>query len=767
MSIVTFPETVTFTVQGSNPQTFSVQVIISVDTTTGLGTGSASFTYNGNNSGQDTVQASMPAFGISSNDVAVNWQQTNGLLSLGNNSTVSLVSTPYPGWSLFQGTQAFSHGNNIPLTATLTVGTLMFNTNNNGFGPGPFAAPAKWENVTAVGTDAGTGQTFLPPGNNYPGNGFAFQWVYKGNLVVAQAGNYELDIVCDDSYILGFGTNGTGGTVTRPNIAGQPSNNQLVGFQTGIDQFGASDGGRTIYQGFPIVMVANASNSTIAGFAGGNGPGAPFFRAIVNFSQPGIYPFEIDYNNYQGACEFQMTYNGGGNRLNGLVFRPVTIQVPPSQPPVGGGALQLLGGPTTVLIQGNQLTLNLNISNVHFATQSYMPILEGIPGQVYVYNDPVNNVFTFPSFYGSTPDGPSAAANDFYLASDNTAWQGQLSLRWDATKSQFELFYNGSQQQTPGQLFQPNVQSTTLTVTQEDIAWFNPANKSYDVFQVTTGGGKIFNIPVFYLFNPNFPTGAAVIVSPTTVTAGTSPNFTVTLARPLPPLQNNVAMSVQFTGTQPTSVSVTPNFGTIGGIANWLISYTVSTSWANATIASTSTMTFSFTAPNITFLGATSVDTFGTLNNYSFVGTKPSITITVQPDPNVPENVGLQELNAGQQLQPGSVNIGAVTTLIATWTSGFNNFQNTTFYITPFGGKRIALGTVPASSATIMSIGGGQYQATFRLDANTIGYTNANKYQFSYVGVCADTSSVSYTDSMLYPSNNPQPQSKLVGGLIA
>src|SRR5208282_4536944 len=79
--------------------------------------------------------------------------------------------------------------------------------------------------------------------------------------------------------------------------------------------------------------------------------------------------------------------------------------------------------------------------------------------------------------------------------------------------------------------------------------------------------------------------------------------FTVTLARPLPPIQNNTVMSVTFSGAIPTGVTVTPNLVTIGGVAGWLVSYTVTATWPAAAVATTSTMFFTFVAPSITFLG--------------------------------------------------------------------------------------------------------------------------------------------------------------------
>ena len=594
--------------------------------------------------------------------------------------------------------------------------------------------------VTAQG--ALTGTTFPLPVNG------PLQVVFTGYFIVSQAGNIVFNLRPYDDIIIGIGNAlSGGGSVSAVSTNFYP---------------GVFSGTTTPYMGYPLMFVTNAARHSSA-------PDNCDYGTL-NFSAPGIYPFEIDYNGGGDGNVMNVYYNGGNSRgPSGFLIPPISVVTAPPQPSPGTQNLILTptGGNSNLVLQGSQVTLNLALTAT-FVTQPYIPILEGGIGQVYIYNDPINPTFTFPTYYGATPDGPSASVDDFLVIGDNTAWQGQVALRWDAALSRFELYYNGSQSLASNQLLAPNVQSTTLTITQEDIAWFDASGPEYDVFQATSqGGGKFANIAVYYQLNPNYPTGAAVQVSPTTVVQdGTAKTFTVTLARPLPPSQNNTVMGVAFSGTQPVpgSVTVTPNLGTIASIPNWLVSYTVTATWASAAVASTSTMSFAFDAPSITFLGGVSiggaaVDAFSTLTDYAYQGTAPSQAITLQAgNAQTPYNVSLQEFNGSTPLS--ETKIGNTTTLVATWVSYSNDFSTTSFYIVKSGqtSPPTLLGSVLASSAVITSIGGGAYQAVYTLTASTSQFNllvETSTYNFGFQGTTTDNNNPPYyLDTNAYESEH-------------
>jgi hypothetical protein len=149
-----------------------------------------------------------------------------------------------------------------------------------------------------------------------------------------------------------------------------------------------------------------------------------------------------------------------------------------------------------------------------------VPLLEGTSASLPVYNDPNNPTFTFQQYNGQNVDKPSAATADFSLTGDNSSYQGKVGFGFDGTN--FSLSYGGAG-------FDSHVALTNLALSDEDIAWFNSANKSFDTFAVTSGGGgKSQALPVLYMVKP---TVASVTPNPltiptsniSTVTAG--PNF--------------------------------------------------------------------------------------------------------------------------------------------------------------------------------------------------------------------------------------------------
>jgi hypothetical protein len=721
MPTITQYENVTFTVTGQNPQVKTVQVAFSVDTTTGLGTASTTFTYLGANSGVDTVTASLPSFALTSNPSTVAWQAANGIIAFGDQVSVGSLQAAGQsnGWTLTAPQ---------PFTSTITVSSLYWNHANRHAEPGQFSL------VTAQGAFSGS----LTP--TQFGASDTFQMVWSGYFVVSQAGNITFNWQVDDDVLFGIGASVSGGGGAVSVVSSNPFPNGLYPLSV------------TPFYGYPLQMISNRHRN-------GSAPSNSYY-ATLHFSAPGIYPFEIDYDNTGGApAQCQLVINGGNNggsqdqlSLPGTVIPPVPVISVPAAPSPGNGALILTptGGAANLLLQNQQVTLNLAISGVQFTTQPYIPAFEGNPGLIYIYNDPVNPIFSFLSYNGSTPDGTSAVVNDFTFDGDNTAWQGQISLRYDTVANQFEVYYNGSQSLANNQLFAPNVQATNLTITQEDIAWFNGVSKSYDVFQATSsGGGKFATIPVYYLLNPNYPTGTAVQVSPTTVVAdGTQKTFTVTLARPLPPLQNNTVLGVSFSGTQPTlgSVTVTPNFATIGTVSNWLVSYTVTATWPLAASASTSTMLFTFTAPSITYLNGT---TFTTATNYAYpFATQPSALITLQAS-SAPLNPAYEVSFSISPLGLGHF------ALVATWVSYANNFVDTAFFATIWinGVPQTRSGIATNFSPVVTNIGGGRYQGVFTESNVSVGSGGPPftiTVSFSFVGECSDNSSVSYSDSTQY-----------------
>jgi hypothetical protein len=555
-------ETITFTIGGANPQTKTAQV--SVDPNTGVGT--TSLSYTGTNGGTDIIQATMLASnGVSyvSNQTQVNWQATNGTLA------VTPVTTLF-----YQGGRIYGDGGlTTPLGASHTGGTsLVYNQVSNGVPIVGFVSPDgnsggyQLHPTAQIGQNA-AGQftsliSFSEALNGYNGN-------YQGSFVVAAAGNYTFYVLADDSWIMWInGATRVGGAFSgsAPPSPKAPSMS-LMGYRlTGAAPVQLSD------------------------------------YVYVNFPAPGIYPFEMGHgevSNQNGHSYLVCTYTPGLAQVPsqagvtyGQDIRPVGSIA--TAPPVGAtptGVLQLTptGGAGNLKISGNTITLNLNVVGVPYATKPYVPLLEGTLGKLYVYNDPSNPVFTFPTYNGNNVDKPSAAGSVFKLAGDNSSYQGRLGVSYDG--SNFLLSYNGSS-------FDSHVDSTQLTVQDGDVAWFNSVTKSYDVFSPTaTGGGDIYPIEVDYMVMPS----VSSVTPSATAANGASAQFVVTLNKPMSPQQqgakntgNTVHANASMTGGA-TVTNVAGNIDANGWLTGWTITATMPTLTTNATSAITLTVSGTLT----------------------------------------------------------------------------------------------------------------------------------------------------------------------------
>src|SRR5208282_4334607 len=114
-------ETLSFTVTGANPQTYTTSVQINVDPSTGLGSGTATFLYIGNNAGNDTVVATLTSQNgaeggpFTSNQAGLAFQAVSGPIAIG---PLTLQIWPNQGDASSNG--YFQNPNGTPPTQTLT-----------------------------------------------------------------------------------------------------------------------------------------------------------------------------------------------------------------------------------------------------------------------------------------------------------------------------------------------------------------------------------------------------------------------------------------------------------------------------------------------------------------------------------------------------------------------------------------------------------------------------------------------------------------------
>jgi hypothetical protein len=572
-------ETITITVTGANPQTKTVAV--NVDPTTG--TGSTSVTFTGVNGGQDqfSAAATIANHAYVSNNAFVAWQAANGTVSLASNLTIAGYVNPgeNPTWhGVGSSYGTMLNRDTVVINQVFTNGTagtgvpIVGLTTDDGNTGQLRHTPPLLDDVKSDGTALTSLGTPLGWGQGAQGDG-AFVTFLQGQLVVAQAGVQTFYFLVDDSWALyiGGGASYVAGAFTTTPGGGAPASPSTA--------IAAISG--TSLTGVGAWPLLGTRNTPAIGTQ-------PTDYVYINFPTPGIYPFLSWFvNNGDAQTFFQMTYAAGtgaippasGNGESGGVIKPVALQAaPPATTPAGN--LQLSLAQSNIQIQGNQITVNVSVNGIVYANKQYIPIFEGTIGKLFIYNDPTH-VFNFQTYNGQAVDKPSAATNVFTL-SGNT--QSLLNVVYnDASDGQFSLKYNG----TP---FPPGIAaSTQLTVTAEDIAWFNSVNKSYDTFvpaSLSGPGGIAFSVEVDYMTNPT-----SVAVSPSTVPAdGGVHVFTVTLSEPMSPQQIGTGgkttntVTASFTSDSGTSVqtgSVAAQFNTSGFLTGYTVPVAVPFSTSN------------------------------------------------------------------------------------------------------------------------------------------------------------------------------------------
>jgi hypothetical protein len=706
-------ETVQFTIGGANPQVKTVQV--NVDPNTGNGT--TTLSYTGTNGGTDTIQATMIAStgqSFASNQAQVNWQATNGSIA------VSPVTTQF-----WQGGQIYGdQGLITPLGAAHTGGTsLVYNQVSNGTPITGFVSPdgnsgGYQLHPTALGGQNAAGQFtsltyFSESMNAYNGN-------YQGSFIVSTAGTYTFYFLVDDSWIMWInGATRVGGAFSgsappAPKAAGMT----FMGYR-----------------------LTGAAPIELADYV------------YVNFPAPGIYPFEIGHgekSNINGHSYLVCTYTAGlgaAPSQAGVTYgQDISARSIPSRPPPAGatptGVLQLTptGGASNFKISGNTITLNLNVVGVPYVTKPYIPVLEGTSGKLYLYNDPANPTFSFPTYNAQSVDKTAAASSVFQLSGNNSAHQGRLGVTYDGTN--FVLNYNGS-------ALAPQVDSTLITIADADVAWYNSVTKSFDVFTPTaSGGGDTYPIEIDYMVMPTVAS-----VTPTSLPAnGSSQQFVVTLNKPMSPQQqgakntgNTVHASASMTGGASVT-AVTPNIDGNGWLTGWTITATVPVLTTNATAALSMTVN-----GTLTYLSG---DHFVT-GTVTYLNNVQVGTVTLVGQTFVPPVAYSFSLTPKTGAAPNYIVTAGVTITAQVYTYT-NDAVGLNFIARPAGtSNQFTLGAGSLSSTSTGVVNG----QTVYFSAFTLSYdsTNLDSSPGDQIGFVATDStsglSVTYWDSNTYSNN--------------
>jgi hypothetical protein len=556
-------QTIRYSVTGANPANSSIQV--SFDTS---GNGTGTITLAGTNSGVDTLQAFFDAFGLSSNQAQVVWQGANGAISISpilcyqknNPSNAALVA----GLSIsdFASPQTFN--------------SLMFNTHPQSLLPGDphqsgnQANPMVNNAITANGQYSGDVAIIGDDGGG-------MLLAMTGSFVVAQAGQIAFTAYDNQGFVIAC----PGASY----VSGVNSSDPGAGYPTITT---------TPIQGYPVLAGRNGN------FPGGNTATDNF---TLNFANPGVYPFEIYFAaGTSSEREFCLL-------ANGAVIPPASIVAVPPAPAPGSGQMILTPNAAGPDITGNTQSFTISITGVVFQTEPYLPLLQGVAGYLLVSNDTGDNNFTFPTLpNGGTVNAQQALTACFSLSGDNDSWQNRLALALNGAN--VTLAYNGNAPDS-------NVATTNLTVSNEDIAYYNPTTQSFDTFGISNqGGGSQAEILVYWLVNPTVGS-----YSPNTLNGdGLTYQVTFIFAQSMPAIQNNVIAAVTV-GTGLTFVS--SSFIVENG---WTVGLTVSVTAAVTSAAIDSQINITLTG-DITYLSGTSFVT----ENYTYINNQ-AFDITIEAE---------------------------------------------------------------------------------------------------------------------------------------
>jgi len=263
-----------------------------------------------------------------------------------------------------------------------------------------------------------------------------------------------------------------------------------------------------------------------------------------------------------------------------------------------------------------------------FAGQPYLPLWAGIPisNNGYVNTGLPTSTgwldisngrgagFSFPALPSgvalTASDYAAATASSFTLSSDNAVANSLLSIVPNGNVG-YRLQYNGGA--TP-----VDTTPTTVTVTNNEIAWWNPAIAAGDFFTNGSGGSTTTPLSIQWLVSINRD-----FMNLTSASSGggagyegngqAGETFTINLPTPLPPLQSKtIVVTVNLQGGLGTVNSIAQILNGNGFLTGWTVSFTTpkvtSYTTTNVSITASDTLTWlqngSIVTEGVTYLNS-------------------------------------------------------------------------------------------------------------------------------------------------------------------
>lgn len=719
MAIVT--ETIRVVVSGANPQTKTFSM--NVDTATGAGTGPLTIPLTGVNAGTDTVTAFMDSHSLTSNQATLAWQATNGPIANGPITIDTYFSNGTRGWPGALLTGAGSFGNTYPhLNAAPGANSLVFNQvipnypipgfnnqpTNIGLGGGYKLCPMVVVTQTATGQFTGVsgGPGLAIAGTNDGANGHAdngsdhhgYLLDVYGTFVVKTPGTYTFygNMCNEGSLALWI----PGVTVSSRNGDNSTTGGGNNPFPAASPKFG--------YTPLCLAEIDRSEN-------------APVTSAYINFPRAGSYPFEAvfnqhDFQQFSGDNNgyYQITYlagtqnqsiSSGNSTALGLQPFPVAISTAPPAGSTPTGALRLtpVGGAANLVTQGTSTNLTLTVQNVVYTSIPYVPLLEGTAGNLTITNSGSN--FNFQTYNGQAVNTTAAESSVFAITANNSAIAGLFSVTaTGAAPAPFRFNYNGGAFSfaTPG----AQVPSSQVTVTADDVAWFDPSGNKFDTFNGGAGSTQ-FSFDVDYMTKP----GVASVSPPSLNASGLAQAVQINLNKPMSPMQqglygtgNTVNISGSATGGA-TVGTFTPILDSGGFLQGWSTTITPPVSSTNGSIQLSlnvnGTLTYlsgnTFVTTTVSYINGV-VATINTLGGF-----QPPVGVSLTTNPS-----------------STTLSTTASTTIIGTEYTYDNPSSCTMQFFKKFisSGTRVNLGaaqSVPTNAITTVVGGKTVYQKTYQV----------------------------------------------------
>jgi hypothetical protein len=245
----TVADTVVFTITGANPRTVSVPVQILVS-----GTVNAAFEYAGLNVGTDTIVATLPSHGLTSNAAKIQWSAYNKSIAV-YGTQIQIMAADGSGF--FNGASALVGG-------PQSVQGLMFNSHPQSIFPGDPHQSGNQANPFVSNITDITGR--YAGDQPITGTRQPFNAVITGGFTVNAASTITFSAYVNSRFVIGV---------------------QGATYVSGPQLFGPLSGG-TATKGYTPLAGNNAG-----AWPGGNWQQVNF---SLHFPAPGLYAFEINFS---------------------------------------------------------------------------------------------------------------------------------------------------------------------------------------------------------------------------------------------------------------------------------------------------------------------------------------------------------------------------------------------------------------------------------------------------------------------------------------